>query len=90
MSDPILKQIQENLIKGKAKEVLALCEEAVKKNIPVEQILNEGLISGMAIITIRIGTIMKRGKRNESLTTWLISSGSEAAAIFGKTYPFMA
>ncbi len=50
MSDPILKQIQENLIKGKAKEVLALCEEAVKKNIPVEQILNEGLISGMAII----------------------------------------
>lgn len=50
MSAEILKTIQENLMKGKANDVKALCEEAVKQNIPVEQILNEGLIAGMAVI----------------------------------------
>lgn len=50
MSAELLKSLQENLMKGKANEVKSLCEEAVKQNIPLEKILNEGLIAAMAII----------------------------------------
>jgi len=50
MSAELLESIKENLMKGKANDVKALCEEATAGNIPVETILADGLIAGMAII----------------------------------------
>ncbi|HIS78111.1 corrinoid protein [Anaeromassilibacillus sp. An200] len=46
----ILNEISENLQKGKAKVVKQLVQQAIDENIPVETILNEGLLSGMSII----------------------------------------
>ena len=46
----ILNEISENLQRGKAKIVKQLVQEAVDAGIPVEQILNEGLLDGMNII----------------------------------------
>ena len=46
----ILNEISENLQQGKAKVVKQLVQQAIDENIPVETILNEGLLSGMSII----------------------------------------
>ncbi|MGM9681322.1 MAG: corrinoid protein [Eubacteriales bacterium] len=46
----ILTEISENLQRGKAKAVRDLVSQAVAQGIPVEQILNEGLLDGMNII----------------------------------------
>lgn len=46
----ILNEISENLQRGKAKIVKQLVQEAVDAGIPVEQILNEGLLDGMNIV----------------------------------------
>lgn len=46
----ICDEISEKLQKGRAKEVSALVEQALSENIPCEQILNDGLLSGMNII----------------------------------------
>ena len=46
----ILNEISENLQKGKAKVVKQLVQQAVDEGLPVEQILNEGLLDGMDII----------------------------------------
>lgn len=46
----ILNEISENLQKGKAKVIKQLVQQAIDENIPVETILNEGLLSGMSII----------------------------------------
>ena len=46
----ILNEISENLQKGKAKVVKQLVQQAVDEGLPVEQILNEGLLDGMNII----------------------------------------
>ena len=46
----ILNEISENLQKGKAKVVKQLVQQAIDEKIPVEQILDEGLLSGMSII----------------------------------------
>lgn len=46
----ILNEIFENLQKGKAKVVKQLVQQAIDEKIPVETILNEGLLSGMSII----------------------------------------
>ncbi len=43
-------EISENLQRGKAKIVKELVENAVDSGLPVAQILNEGLLSGMNII----------------------------------------
>ena len=45
-----LQVIADNLFKGKAKEVKALTEAAVKEGVPVGKILNEGLIAGMSVV----------------------------------------
>ena len=50
MGNELLESIKEKLMKGKADEVKALCEEAAAKKIPVESILAEGLIAGMSVI----------------------------------------
>ena len=49
----ILNEISENLQKGKAKIVKELVQQAVDEGIPVKQILDEGLLSGMGIIGVK-------------------------------------
>lgn len=46
----ILTDISENLQKGKAKIVKELVQQAIDQGIPVEQILDEGLLAGMGVI----------------------------------------
>lgn len=46
----LLEQISENLMKGKAKDVETLVAQAIKDGVPVRDILNKGLLSGMGII----------------------------------------
>ncbi len=47
---PLLTEISENLQSGKAKIVKELVQQALDAGIPVKQILDEGLLSGMNII----------------------------------------
>lgn len=54
----LLEQISEHLQKGKAKEVRELVQQAVDEGIPSQIILEEGLLSGMGIIS-------EKFKRNE-------------------------
>ena len=46
----ILTDISENLQKGKAKIVKELVQQAIDQGIPVQQILDEGLLAGMSVI----------------------------------------
>ncbi len=46
----ILNEISEKLQQGKAKDVKALVQQAIDEGIPVKQILDEGLLSGMSVI----------------------------------------
>lgn len=46
----ILVEISEQLQKGKAKIVKELVQQAIDQGIPVQQILEEGLLSGMSVI----------------------------------------
>lgn len=46
----ILQEISTQLQAGKAKSVKALVQQAIDEGISAQQILNEGLLSGMAII----------------------------------------
>ena len=48
--DNLLQEISTNLQNGKAKVVKELVQQAVDQNLPVKQILEEGLLSGMSII----------------------------------------
>ena len=58
MANEMLTQISENVIKGKAPVVKELVEKAMAAKIGVKQILDEGLIAGMAVVGDRF-------KRNE-------------------------
>ena len=46
----VLQEISENLQKGKAKIVKELVQQAIDEGIPVQQILDEGLLDGMSVI----------------------------------------
>ena len=46
----ILTDISENLQRGKAKVVKELVQQAIDQGIPVQQILDEGLLDGMSVI----------------------------------------
>jgi Predicted cobalamin binding protein len=46
----ILNEISENLQKGKAKIVKELVAQAVEQEIPAQEILEDGLLSGMSVI----------------------------------------
>lgn len=48
-----LKQIAENLIKGKAPEVKESVQKAVDEGQDVEKVLNEGLVAGMDVVGAR-------------------------------------
>ena len=54
----ILEQIKDNLMKGKANDVKALVEKALKDKVPAADVLNKGLLEGM-------GVIGERFKKNE-------------------------
>jgi len=45
-----LKQIADNLIKGKAPEVKQLVQKAIDEGVDVEKVLNEGLVAGMSVV----------------------------------------
>ena len=46
----LLEEISAQLQAGKAKNVKVLVQQAIDEGIPAQQILNEGLLSGMGII----------------------------------------
>ena len=48
-----LKQIADNLIKGKAPEVKELVQKALDEGIDVEKVLNEGLVAGMNVVGVK-------------------------------------
>jgi corrinoid protein of di/trimethylamine methyltransferase len=86
----ILVNISEALQKGKAKDVRAMVQEAVDSGISPEQILNEGLLSGMNVIGVKFknnevyvpdvliaARAMKAG--TEILKPLLVASGVKAA-----------
>lgn len=50
MSNAILQEISEKLQRGRAKDVSALVTQALEDGIAPEQILSQGLVSGMDII----------------------------------------
>ena len=54
----ILEEISENLIKGKANEVKDLVQKALDDGMAPEQVLNQGLLSGMSVVG-------ERFKKNE-------------------------
>lgn len=49
----LLEQMSVLLQKGKAKDVKALVQQAIDQGIPAQQILEEGLLSGMNIIGVK-------------------------------------
>ncbi len=53
-----MNELKESLISGNANKVKELVQQAIDEDVPVETILNEGLISGMGIIG-------ERFKKNE-------------------------
>lgn len=48
-----LKQIADDLIKGKAPEVKELVQKALDEGIDVEKVLNEGLVAGMNVVGVK-------------------------------------
>lgn len=46
----LLNTISEMLQKGKAKDVKALVQQAIDEGVPAQDILNQGLLSGMAVV----------------------------------------
>ena len=48
-----LKQIADNLIKGKAPEVKELVQNALNEGVDVEKVLNEGLVAGMSVVGVK-------------------------------------
>ena len=49
----ILEDISEQLQKGKKKQVVALCQQALDEGIPAGEILNGGLLAGMDVVGVR-------------------------------------
>lgn len=49
----LLEKISENLQKGKRKDVLALCQQALDEGISAADILNKGLLAGMEVIGVK-------------------------------------
>jgi len=49
----VLEEMIENLMKGKAKDVAALVEQALSEGMAPDKVLNEGLLPGMNTIGVR-------------------------------------
>lgn len=50
MAENLLEGIKESVIKGDQKKTAELVDKAIEENVPVEKILNEGLIAGMMVV----------------------------------------
>lgn len=50
MEYSVLQEISQQLQRGKLRDVKALVQRAIDEGVPAEQILNEGLLSGMAVV----------------------------------------
>jgi len=46
----LLKELSQNIIKGNAPETEKLTQQALDSNLPVEKVLQEGLIAGMDVV----------------------------------------
>lgn len=53
MAEEILQGIKDSVISGNAAKTKELVEKAVNENIPVDKILNEGLIAGMNVVGVK-------------------------------------
>ena len=49
----ILEDISEQLQKGKKKQVVALCQQALDEGVPAGDILNQGLLAGMDVVGVK-------------------------------------
>lgn len=50
MDYPILQEMSQQLQRGNTRGVKALVQQAIDEGVPVERILNDGLMSGMAVV----------------------------------------
>ncbi|MCM8818134.1 MAG: corrinoid protein [Candidatus Omnitrophica bacterium] len=50
MANDLLGNIKEAIVKGDMKKTEEFVDKAIKENLPIEKILNEGLIAGMMIV----------------------------------------
>ncbi|MCM8771683.1 MAG: corrinoid protein [Candidatus Omnitrophica bacterium] len=50
MADNLVSEIKEAIIKGDMKKTEELVSKAIEEKVPVEKILNEGLIAGMNVV----------------------------------------
>jgi len=53
MTADILKEIKENVITGNAPKTKEMTQKAVAEKVPVEEILNNGLIAGMTVVGVK-------------------------------------
>jgi len=78
-----LKQIADNLIKGKAPEVKELVQKAIDEGEDVQKVLNEGLVAGMDVVG-------KKFKANEFYVPEVLIAARAMKAGMGILRPILA
>ena len=78
-----LKQIADNLIKGKAPEVKELVQKAIGEGEDVQKVLNEGLVAGMDVVG-------KKFKANEFYVPEVLIAARAMKAGMGILRPILA
>ncbi len=78
-----LKQIADNLIKGKAPEVKQLVQKAIDEGEDVEKVLNEGLVAGMNVVGVKF-------KANEFYVPEVLIAARAMKAGMGILRPILA
>lgn len=78
-----LKQIADNLIKGKAPEVKELVQKVLDEGVDVENVLNEGLIAGMNVVGAKF-------KANEFYVPEILIAARAMKAGMGILRPILA
>ncbi|MBN1444598.1 MAG: corrinoid protein [Candidatus Omnitrophica bacterium] len=53
MAEEILQGLKDAVISGNANKTKELVDQALKENLPIEKILNDGLIAGMMIVGVK-------------------------------------
>ena len=78
-----LEELKESLISGKADQVKELTQSAVNEGVAVKEILNEGLIAGMAVVGARF-------KKNEFYVPEVLIAARAMHAGMGILEPLLA
>jgi len=78
-----LKEIADNLIKGKAPEVKELVQRAIDEGEDVEKVLNEGLVAGMNVVGVKF-------KANEFYVPEVLIAARAMKAGMGILRPILA